>query len=109
MDKKIKIKIVDVVNEKLVLLRGRRPWLVNGRIDGSGRACQRPRTSSDAKCFSCEGALARDQQIFKFFEVLKVMLRWAERVFTPSGARAERGRWSEEVKNREGVASGGAT
>ena len=24
---------------------------------GSGRACQRPRTSSDAKCFSCEGAL----------------------------------------------------
>ena len=23
----------------------------------SGRACQRPRTSSGAKCFSCEGAL----------------------------------------------------
>ena len=37
------------------------------------------------------------------------MLRGAERVFTPSGARAERVRWSEEVKNREGVASGGAT
>ena len=34
---------------------------------------------------------------------------WAERVFTPSGARAERGRWSEEIKNREGVASGSAT
>ena len=33
---------------------------------GSGRACQRPRTSSDAKCFSCEGALAKDPQIFKF-------------------------------------------
>ena len=26
------------------------------------------------------------------------MLRWAERVFTPSGARAKRGRWSEEIK-----------
>jgi len=23
-----------------------------------GRACQRPRTPSGAKCFSCEGALA---------------------------------------------------
>ena len=82
---------------------------MNGRIDGSGRACQRPRTSSGAKCFSCEGALAREIAFLKFFEVLKVMLRWAERVFTPSGARAQRGLWSEEVKNREGVASGGAT
>ena len=82
---------------------------MNSRVDGSGRACQRPRASSVAKCFSCEGALARDPQIFKFFEVLKVMLRRAERVFTPSGARAERGRKSEEVKNREGVASGSAT
>ena len=45
-------------------VRGRRPWLVNGRIDGSGRACQRPRTSSDAKCFSCEGALVRDPAFF---------------------------------------------
>ena len=35
-------------------------------VVGSGRACQRPRTSSDAKCFSCEGALAKDPQIFKF-------------------------------------------
>ncbi|MBQ7537261.1 MAG: hypothetical protein IJT14_04045 [Rickettsiales bacterium] len=25
---------------------------------GSGRACQRPRTSNGAKCFSCAGALA---------------------------------------------------
>ena len=37
------------------------------------------------------------------------MLRWAERVFTPSGARAQRGRLSEEIKNREGVAAGSAT
>ena len=59
--------------------------------------------------FSCEGALAKNPAFFKFFEVLKVMLRWAERVFTPSGARAQRGLWSEEVKNREGVASGSAT
>ena len=36
---------------------------------GCGRACQRPRTSSGAKCFSCEGALAKNLQIFKFFEV----------------------------------------
>ena len=36
---------------------------------GSGRACQRPRTSSGAKCFSCEGALAKNPQIFIFFEV----------------------------------------
>ena len=26
-------------------------------VVGSGRACQRPRTSSVEKCFSCEGAL----------------------------------------------------
>ena len=52
------------------VVRGRRPLLVNGRIDGSGRACQRPRTSSSAKCFSCEGALARDLLIFKFLAYL---------------------------------------
>ena len=50
-------------------MRGRRPWLVNGRIDGSGRACQRPRTSSGAKCFSCEGALAREIAFFKFLAI----------------------------------------
>ena len=49
-------------------MRGRRPWLVNGRINGSGRACQRPRTSNGAKCFSCEGALAREIAFFKFLE-----------------------------------------
>ena len=90
-------------------MRGRRPWVVNSRIDGSGRACQRPRTSRGAKCFSCEGALAREIAFFKFFEVLKLMLRWAERVFTPSGARAQRGRIERGDKNREGVASGSAT
>ena len=50
-------------------MRGRRPWLVNGRIDGSGRACQRPRTSSGAKCFSCEGALAREIAFLKFLAI----------------------------------------
>ena len=34
---------------------------------------------------------------------------WAERVFTPSGEARERRHKSEEVKNREGVAAGGAT
>ena len=34
---------------------------------GGGRACQRPRTSSGAKCFSCEGALARELAFFKIF------------------------------------------
>ena len=33
----------------------------------------------------------------------------AERVFTPSGEARERRQGSEEVKNREGVAAGGAT
>ena len=33
----------------------------------------------------------------------------AERVFTPSGEARERREGSEEVKNREGVAAGGAT
>ena len=42
---------------------------MNSRIDGSGRACQRPRTSSGAKCFSCAGALAKDPQIFKFLAI----------------------------------------
>ena len=80
-------------------MRGRRPWVVNGRIDGSGRACQRPRTSSVEKCFSCEGALAGGNSFFKFFGNYKTLaLRWAERVFTPSEARAERGRKSEEIK-----------
>ena len=40
--------------------------LSRAKAVGSGRACQRPRTSSGAKCFSCEGALAKDPQIFKF-------------------------------------------
>ena len=39
---------------------------MNSRIYGSGRACQRPRTSSGAKCFSCEGALAREIAFLKF-------------------------------------------
>jgi len=42
---------------------------VNGRIDGSGHACQRPRTSSGAKCFSCEGALAREIAFLKFLAI----------------------------------------
>ena len=37
------------------------------------------------------------------------MLRRAERIWPPSGARAERGRWSEAQPNGEGVAAGGAT
>ena len=94
MDKKIKIKIVDVVNEKLVLLRGRRPWLVNGRIDGSGRACQRPRTSSDAKCFSCEGALAREIAFLNFWQILaiNVALGGASLAAEERGAAKPRGR-----------------
>ena len=40
---------------------------------------------------------------------INIVVRGAERVFSPSGARAQRGRWSEEIKNREGVASGSAT
>ena len=44
---------------------------MNGRIGGSGRACQRPRTSSGAKCFSCEGALAREIAFFKFLAIIK--------------------------------------
>ena len=77
-----------------------------GRMDGSGRACQRPRTSSGAKCFSCEGALAQDPQIFKFLAII-VALGGASFYFerSPSAARAvERG-----DKNREGVAAGSAT
>ena len=42
---------------------------MNGRIDGSGRACQRPRTSNGAKCFSCEGALAREIAFLKFLAI----------------------------------------
>ena len=41
--------------------------LSRAEVVGSGRACQRPRTSSDAKCFSCEGALAK---FFYFFKIL---------------------------------------
>ena len=37
------------------------------------------------------------------------LLRWAERVLPMSGARAQRGRWSEAQPNREGVAAGSAT
>ena len=37
------------------------------------------------------------------------LLRGAERVFSPSGARAQRGRIERGDKNREGVASGSAT
>ena len=44
---------------------------------GSGRACQRPRTSSGAKCFSCEGALAREIAFLKFFTI----------IVAPGGAR----------------------
>ena len=91
--------MVEIVNEKLVLLRGRRPWLVNSRIDGNGRACQRPRTSSDAKCFSCEGALAREIAYLNFWQL---MLRLAERVFSPSKARAQRGRMERGDKKPRG-------
>ncbi len=38
---------------------------------GCGRACQRPRTSSGANCFSCEGALAKDPQIFNFLKFIQ--------------------------------------
>ena len=70
---------------------------MNSRIDGSGRACQRPRTSSGAKCFSCEGALARELAFFKFLAFI-VALGGASLVT------------EERVEpNREGVASGSAT
>jgi len=65
---------------------------------GSGRACQRPRTSSGAKCFSCEGALARELQIFKFLAIN----------VAPGGAGLS-DEQREEMTNREGVAAGGAT
>ena len=71
---------------------------MTGRIDCSGRACQRPRTSSGAKCFSCEGALAIDPQIFKFLAIN----------VAPGGARLADER-SEAQPNGEGVAAGGAT
>jgi len=48
---------------------------------GSGRACQRPRTSSGAKCFSCEGALAREIAFFKFlafFKKITIINTWIE-------------------------------
>ena len=54
-------------------MRGRRPLVVNDRIDGSGRACQRPRTSSGAKCFSCAGALAREIAFLKFLAIIKYL------------------------------------
>ena len=91
---------------KRFLVRGRRPWVVNGRIDGSGRACQRPRTSNGAKCFSCEGALAREIAFFKFLEIIVALggaSFYSER--SPSAAMAE----ERGDKNRDGVASGGAT
>jgi len=40
---------------------------------------------------------------------VKRLLRGAERIWPMSGARAERGRWSEAQPNGEGVASGSAT
>ena len=36
-------------------------------------------------------------------------LRGAERIWSASGAQAQRGRWSETQPNGEGVASGSAT
>ena len=68
---------------------------------GSGRACQRPRTSSVAKCFSCEGALAKDPQIFKFFQGFEIIV-----ALGGAGLSDEQ---REEMTNREGVAAGGAT
>ena len=83
---------------------------MNSRIYGSGRACQRPRTSDGAKCFSCEGALAREIAFLKFLAIIK-HLRCAGRseFFLRAEPERSEGGWSEEVKNREGVASGGAT
>ena len=52
---------------------------------GNGRACQRPRTSSVAKCFSCEGALAREIAFFKIFGNYCCVR--AERVCRTSNAR----------------------
>ena len=61
---------------------------MNSRIDGSGRACQRPRTSSGAKCFSCEGALAREIAFFKFLAIFgNYCCARAQRVWPPSVAR----------------------
>jgi len=71
---------------------------VNGRIDGSGRACQRPSASSDAKCFSCEGALAIDTAFFKFLAIIIAL-----------GGASLSDEQREEMTNREGVAAGGAT
>ena len=41
---------------------------------GCGRACQRPRTSSGAKCFSCEGALAREIAFLNFLQILEIIV-----------------------------------
>ena len=71
---------------------------MNCRIDGSGRACQSPRTSSGAKCFSCEGALAGEIAFFKFLAI----------IIAPGGASLS-DEQREEMTNREGVAAGGAT
>ena len=82
---------------------------MNGRINGGGRACQRPRTSSGAKCFSCVGALAREIAFLNFWQILAIIVALGGASFyserSPSGARAE----ERGDKNREGVATGGAT
>ena len=50
--------------------------LSKGEVVGSSRACQRPRTSSMATCFACEGASTKDLQIFNFFEIYtKIFLK----------------------------------
>ena len=47
--------------------------------------------------------MPKANSFFKIFGNYKTLaLRWAERVFSPSGARAQRGRWSEEIKKPRG-------
>ena len=53
---------------------------------GCCRACQRPRTSSGAKCFSCEGAFAIDPAFFNFFgKSLKFYVALPEATPSPFG------------------------
>ena len=63
---------------------------------GSGRVCQRPRTSSDAKCFSCEGALAREIAFLNFLQILAIIVAPGGASFADergrAGARADRAR-----------------
>ena len=96
-----KIKNIRIMFLKSYLSRGGAATgldLSRAEAVGSGRACQRPSTSSGAKCFSCEGALVRDTAFFKFLAI----------IVAPGGAGLS-DEQREEMTNREGVAAGGAT